>query len=154
MSWNFPDYPEDWDSKRQATYSRAGGRCEQCGASGIRLHAHHVVPLSKGGSNYSDNLVCLCEDCHRSQHPHMKESGYRTSPWKYNYGATLTGAGNNSVESNAGELIPLLCLFLVFVAILLFGMATLPDQNPYTFVSGGILMIILSLALYQFRTKK
>lgn len=78
MNWEFPDYPDDWDSTRKQVYSRAGNRCERCGSSG-QLHAHHTVSLSKGGSNSLSNLECLCEDCHSNAHPHMKSRGKSSS---------------------------------------------------------------------------
>lgn len=41
--------------------------CEACLKEGRLTEAeevHHVVPLSKGGSNASDNLMSLCKSCH------------------------------------------------------------------------------------------
>jgi uncharacterized protein (DUF983 family) len=32
------------------------------------LHAHHGVPLSKGGSNELNNLTTYCSDCHKAIH--------------------------------------------------------------------------------------
>jgi 5-methylcytosine-specific restriction endonuclease McrA len=37
--------------------------CLCCGASGVRLTADHVVPLSKGGSNDISNIQPLCISC-------------------------------------------------------------------------------------------
>lgn len=34
------------------------------------LHAHHVVPWSRGGRTDLDNLILLCGSCHRSLHLH------------------------------------------------------------------------------------
>jgi len=33
-----------------------------------RLHAHHIVFRSKGGTNSPDNLITLCKSCHNSLH--------------------------------------------------------------------------------------
>lgn len=30
--------------------------------------AHHILPLSKGGSDRASNLLCLCPSCHRKFH--------------------------------------------------------------------------------------
>lgn len=41
--------------------------CINCG-SNKDLHYHHVIPTTLGGSNNSNNLVCLCNKCHRLLH--------------------------------------------------------------------------------------
>lgn len=73
------DYPPDWDARRKRVYRRDDYTCQNCGrksgphatnGNGVRLHAHHVVPKSKGGSNGLDNLVTLCESCHNRAHDH------------------------------------------------------------------------------------
>ena len=33
------------------------------------LHAHHVFPISFGGSDTLDNLIVLCPNCHAVAHP-------------------------------------------------------------------------------------
>lgn len=67
------DYPDNWDDLRRETYSRFNYTCANCGETERPLHAHHVVPLSLGGSNSPSNLIALCEDCHESLHPHMRD---------------------------------------------------------------------------------
>jgi len=34
----------------------------------VELHAHHIVPLSDGGSDNQENLVTLCKECHKAVH--------------------------------------------------------------------------------------
>lgn len=71
-------YPPDWDARRRAVYERDNFTCQNCGtqsgphagADGVPLHAHHVVPVSKGGSNATTNLVTLCQECHDLAHVH------------------------------------------------------------------------------------
>lgn len=65
-------YPDDWDELRLKALERDGYRCANCGRSGVELHAHHIVPLSVGGTNSLSNLKTLCEDCHKLIHPHMR----------------------------------------------------------------------------------
>jgi len=65
--------PTNWDSIRQQVYKRDDYTCQNCGTRGGRggsseLHAHHGVPLSKGGSNQIENLTTYCKDCHRAIH--------------------------------------------------------------------------------------
>ncbi|MCR4437284.1 MAG: HNH endonuclease [Peptococcaceae bacterium] len=41
--------------------------CERCQKEGRLTPAeevHHIVPLSKGGSNATENLMSLCKSCH------------------------------------------------------------------------------------------
>lgn len=66
-------YPDDWDELRREIYARDGYTCRNCGADKIELHAHHIVPLSVGGSNELSNLVTLCRECHAKLHPHMRD---------------------------------------------------------------------------------
>lgn len=67
-------YPSDWGNLRKAVYSRDGYKCANCGltGAGVELHAHHIVPLSAGGSNAPSNLITLCRDCHRRAHSALR----------------------------------------------------------------------------------
>ncbi len=41
--------------------------CEQCQKEGRLTEAqevHHIVPLSRGGNNATENLMSLCKSCH------------------------------------------------------------------------------------------
>ena len=72
----FPSYPANWDEIRREVLEQDKYRCQNCGKSTKRLHIHHIEPLSAGGSNDISNLVCLCEDCHCVEHPHLADSNY------------------------------------------------------------------------------
>ena len=56
--------------------ARANGRCQLCGAMAPfldqngkpYLESHHIIWLSKGGSDSVDNTVALCPNCHRKMH--------------------------------------------------------------------------------------
>jgi len=44
-------------------------KCQRPGCNHTRyLQIHHKIPRSKGGSNEPDNLVCLCQACHKLIH--------------------------------------------------------------------------------------
>jgi hypothetical protein len=66
------DYPQNWDEIRKKVYRRDGWRCQNCEARNIKLYAHHLIPLSEGGSNELENLITLCEECHKDMHFHMR----------------------------------------------------------------------------------
>lgn len=45
-------------------YRAQRGKCYYCGKSvGNEYHVDHVVPISRGGSNFPDNLVVSCPSC-------------------------------------------------------------------------------------------
>lgn len=49
-------------------FSRQNGLCFYCDeVLDEHYHVDHVVPLTKSGSNNSDNLVCACERCNKSK---------------------------------------------------------------------------------------
>jgi len=55
--------------ERRAIYRRAGGRCEQCGATlnYTNYEADHIVPFARGGETSTDNGQALCRPCNRSK---------------------------------------------------------------------------------------
>jgi hypothetical protein len=67
------DYPSDWDSRRKDVYRHDDYTCQNCGKLGgpqghAELHAHHIVPKSKGGTHSKSNLVTVCKQCHNAIH--------------------------------------------------------------------------------------
>ncbi len=66
-------YPSDWDKRRKTVYRRDDYTCQNCGRQGgsnggAELHAHHIVPKSKGGTHSTSNLVAVCQQCHNAIH--------------------------------------------------------------------------------------
>ena len=62
---------QEWRDLRLKTIRRDGGQCVCCGAKSLcgtkvykGLTAHHIMPRAKGGGDYLDNLITLCETCH------------------------------------------------------------------------------------------
>ena len=64
---NDTPYPADWDSIRKQVLKRDNHACGNCGDR-ENLHVHHIVPLSRDGTNRMSNLRTLCSNCHRSLH--------------------------------------------------------------------------------------
>lgn len=66
-------YPSDWGTRRSRIYQRDDYKCQNCGRRGgpigsTKLHAHHIVPISKGGTHKQSNLITLCSGCHWAIH--------------------------------------------------------------------------------------
>jgi len=53
-------------SVKESALRKAHWRCQNCGMSGreVKLEVHHIVPISKGGTNKLSNLTVLCPNCH------------------------------------------------------------------------------------------
>jgi 5-methylcytosine-specific restriction endonuclease McrA len=55
-------------AETQAIRQAQGNRCAYCKCDlGRRAHLDHIVPLSRGGSNWPSNLQWLCEFCNVSK---------------------------------------------------------------------------------------
>ncbi len=54
---------------RFEVFKRDGFKCVYCGNTPpkVLLEVDHVIPVSKGGTNQIDNLVCSCYDCNRGK---------------------------------------------------------------------------------------
>lgn len=46
-----------------------GGRCAYCLRKSVKLHADHIVPLSRGGDNTLTNIVPACARCNLKKGP-------------------------------------------------------------------------------------
>lgn len=55
--------------RRHAQVQRRDGHlCRLCGVSGAPLELHHLIPEDRGGGNRLDNLISVCQPCHRRLH--------------------------------------------------------------------------------------
>lgn len=57
-----------WKECRAKVLERDQHRCQQCGFDGSGLHVHHILHKRKGGNEDMNNLVTLCNRCHRMRH--------------------------------------------------------------------------------------
>lgn len=63
-------YGNNWRRTR-ALYIKKHPLCERCLKEGRITPArevHHIVPLSRGGTNQFSNLMSLCQSCHTKIH--------------------------------------------------------------------------------------
>lgn len=61
-------YGSEW-RKVRSRYIKAHPLCEECLKHGLYTPAqevHHILPLSRGGTNVVQNLMALCKPCHSS----------------------------------------------------------------------------------------
>lgn len=64
------------DSVKRYVKARANGYCQLCGKNAPfydpdgnpYLEVHHIIWLSRGGSDALDNVAALCPNCHRKMH--------------------------------------------------------------------------------------
>lgn len=137
-------YPSNWGVIRKSVYSRDDYTCQICGVRGGKfgnseVHAHHITPLSEGGSHNLSNLVTLCESCHSSQH-------------NYDIG---TNAGqensNNQISEEDSNLI-------VDLAMIVGGIVTVPVaiiswifnlsiDLAYVFFGSGLVVVFICVLI-------
>jgi len=76
---------QDWKEIRQAVWKRDKFQCQCCGkhrGKGIWLVVHHMKPVNKGGASNLENLILLCQKCHKWEHRMLSWVG---SGAKYSY---------------------------------------------------------------------
>lgn len=57
----------EWQERSREAKTRDGWKCILCGTDDDELHADHIIPLSKGGTNEMSNLQTLCVTCHETK---------------------------------------------------------------------------------------
>ena len=63
---------EHWSTTRKKVLIRDGWKCQKCerylGEDWDEPTIHHITPRYRGGGDNLENLITLCEDCHREIH--------------------------------------------------------------------------------------
>ena len=65
---------EEWKEITARVKTRDRYTCQGRGCvctDRFKLQVHHIIPLSKGGTNSMLNLLTLCVNCHAKRHDHM-----------------------------------------------------------------------------------
>lgn len=55
-------------NSKAACLNRDNYTCQCCKTKKGTLHAHHIIYRSQGGADTLDNLITLCEECHKKLH--------------------------------------------------------------------------------------
>ena len=56
-----------WSMIRQTVLERDNYCCQICdGLKGTTLHIHHILKRVEGGTDHLDNLITVCNRCHKS----------------------------------------------------------------------------------------
>ena len=57
-----------FENAKAYVLTRDNYTCQCCKTKKGTLHVHHIIYRSNGGSDDIDNLITLCEDCHKKLH--------------------------------------------------------------------------------------
>lgn len=89
-----------WQNCRRAYKSFKGGLCERCLSMGLYTpgtEVHHIIPLTPDNladpsvTLSFDNLMLLCDACHKAIHHEKKASGKR---WAVDESGKIFTRGN------------------------------------------------------------
>lgn len=64
-----------WKSQRKLAWERDHYTCQECGEhrEGWKPHVHHISPYRISFSHALENLICLCNSCHKKAEAQIKE---------------------------------------------------------------------------------
>lgn len=79
---------------------RDGHNCYKCKDKKGKLHVHHIIFRSNGGTNTPNNLITLCESCHNKLHLGEFEIKGTRSKTKH---ATEVGIIKSQLKKSFGE---------------------------------------------------
>ena len=67
--WGYQKGPAyGYKNNHEAVLNRDNYTCQCCKTKKGTLHVHHIIYRSNSGSDKMDNLITLCEDCHKKLH--------------------------------------------------------------------------------------
>jgi predicted HNH restriction endonuclease len=61
------EYERQFNVNRQIVLVLDNNECRECGSK-EKLHVHHIKERCKGGTNDINNLITLCNNCHKEKH--------------------------------------------------------------------------------------
>ena len=75
-------------------------QCQKCKTKSGKLHVHHIVFRSNGGTDSPDNLITLCESCHSKLHSGKFDIKGKRSKTKH---ATEIGIIKSQIKKTFGS---------------------------------------------------
>ena len=72
-----------WENLKAYAKYRDGYKCRACGKSkkdGKKLEVHHIIRKADGGTDVPENVVTLCENCHKAHHRGERKLKFRRPP--------------------------------------------------------------------------
>ncbi len=80
------------------------GKCELCGSS-RNLEAHHIIPVTLGGTDEKENILCVCKKCHALLTPSGLLTKMKIAPLAaenrfYKHFSEITDAGERFTVSD------------------------------------------------------
>ena len=67
--WGYQKGPNyGFTNSKEACYNRDDYICQCCKTKKGTFNAHHIIYRSNGGADTLDNLITLCENCHKKLH--------------------------------------------------------------------------------------
>jgi hypothetical protein len=83
-----------WQKKRLEVLELQGFKCQECDATDQELHVHH--PFYKRGAmiweyDTGEELMCLCQKCHKNAHAIDEELKKSLSILSYNHKLRILG---------------------------------------------------------------
>lgn len=67
--WGYQKGPAyGYKNNHEAVLNRDNYTCQCCKTKKSTMHVHHIIYRSNGGSDKMENLITLCEDCHKKLH--------------------------------------------------------------------------------------
>ena len=67
--WGYQKGPNyGFGNAKAACFNRDNYTCQCCKSKKGTMHAHHIIYRSNGGADTVDNLITLCEFCHKKLH--------------------------------------------------------------------------------------
>ena len=77
-----------WENLKAYAKYRDGYKCRVCGKSkkdGKKLEVHHIIRKADGGTDVPENVVTLCEECHKAHHKGERKLKFRRPPQRKSY---------------------------------------------------------------------
>ncbi|KKN63004.1 hypothetical protein LCGC14_0506440 [marine sediment metagenome] len=66
---------------KKFVFEREQGKCVYCGST-EKLEFDHIIPASKGGSNFEGNIQLVCMDCNRAKYKYLDDDFLRDPNFK------------------------------------------------------------------------